>query len=129
MVTEVSIFWLVRLLALLRAVLGTTLAPAVDAEAVKRATDDMVSHTGQVTDAAATYEDDGVFLKVVTFAADVSGNFLAVAQTHTRNFAQRGIRLLRGYCLNLKADAASLGARVKVFDLTFGLGRSAGLSH
>jgi hypothetical protein len=56
-----------------------------------------------------------VFLKVVTFTADVSGNFLTIGQTDFTNFTDSGVRLLRGLGCNLKTNATSLRATVKSF--------------
>ena len=65
-------------LAALDAVLRTTLVATVDPEGVERTTDDVVANAGKVTDTSATHKHDGVLLEVVPFAANVSGDFLAI---------------------------------------------------
>jgi hypothetical protein len=77
------------------AVLAARLLAIGDALAVKHAANDVVTHTGQIFHAAATYQNDRMFLEIVAFAGDVNGDFLAVAQPHAGDFAKRGIRLLR----------------------------------
>src|SRR5262249_40052681 len=51
----------------LGAVLGSGLLAVGDALGIEDAADDMVADAGQVTDPAASDENDGVFLQVVTF--------------------------------------------------------------
>jgi hypothetical protein len=49
-----------------------------DALGVEDAADDVIADAGQVADPAASDQNNGVFLKVVTFARDVGGHFDAV---------------------------------------------------
>src|SRR3954471_10037406 len=106
-----------NLLAGLRAVLTAAALAALDAERVERAADNVIPHAWQVADAAAADEHDAVFLKVVFFARNVGGHFLAVAQAHARDLAQGRVRLLRGHRLDLEAHAALLRAGFEVLDL------------
>jgi len=53
------------------------------------ATDNVVLPAGEVTDAATAYQDDGVFLQIMTFAADIRCNFLAVGKAHAGNLSHR----------------------------------------
>jgi hypothetical protein len=69
-----------------------------------------------------------VLLQVVAFAADVSGDFLAVGETYTCNLTERGVRLLRGDGLYLEANATLLRACCEVLDLLFRIRRTAGLA-
>src|SRR3954447_23927690 len=105
------------LLALLRAVLAAAALAAIDAEGVERAADDVVAHAGQIAHAAAADQHDAVFLKVVLFAGDVGGDFLAVAEPHAGDLSQRGVRLLGGHRLDLEAHATLLWAGFEVFHL------------
>ena len=98
------------LLGTLGAVLGTGLATIVDAGGVQGTTDDVVTDTGKVLHTAAANHHDGVFLKVVAFAGDVSGNFDTVGQAHTGDLTESGVRLLGGGGVHAGAHAAALGA-------------------
>jgi len=62
---------------------------------VEAAAHDVIAHAGQVLDAAAANEHDGVFLEVVAFAPDVRNDLETVRQPHFRDFAQRRVRFLR----------------------------------
>jgi hypothetical protein len=104
----------------LGAVAGTALTTLIDAEAVKGAADDVVANAGKVANAAATNENDRVFLEVVAFAADVSGDFFAVGEANAANFTESGVGLLGGAGHDLSADAAALGAGFEGARLGFG---------
>src|SRR3546814_18194476 len=82
---------------LLRAVLGAALLAVAYTLKVKRAANDVVTHTRKIFYAAAAHEHNGVLLQVVTFAADVSPDFLAIAQTHTCDLTQGRVRFLRSF--------------------------------
>jgi len=56
------------LLRTLDAVVRTTLLAVLDALGVQHAAEDVITHARQVFHAAAADKDDGVLLKVVTFA-------------------------------------------------------------
>jgi hypothetical protein len=73
----------------------------------------VVTNTWKVLYSATANEDDGVFLEVVTFTADVSDDFLTVGKTHLGNLPQSGVRLLRCACHHLKTDATALWTVVK----------------
>ena len=105
---------------LLDAVLRAALLTTVDAEAVKRATHNVVTHTRKIAHTTTAHEHDGVLLQVVAFATDVGRDFLAVRETHAANLTKRRVRLLRGHGANLKANAATLRARAEVLDLGLG---------
>ena len=87
-------------LSLLSTVAATRLFAAVDAQGVSASANDLVSHTGEVANTTATNQDDGVFLKIVSFAGDVDRHFLAVAQSNAGNFAKSRIGLLGGHGSN-----------------------------
>jgi hypothetical protein len=69
-------------------VLGTRLLAILDALRIERATHGVITNTRQVLDAAATNQDDGVFLKVVPDTANIGDDFEAVRQTNLANLAQ-----------------------------------------
>src|SRR3954471_14660761 len=96
-------------LALLGAVLGARLLAVGDAGGVERVAHDLVADAGQVLDAAASHEHDGVLLQVVADARDVAGDLHAVGEAHARDLAQRGVRLLGRDRVHARADAALLG--------------------
>ena len=60
-------------LGALRTVLRAGLAAFGNALGVKRATDDVVTHTGQVLHTSAADQYDAVLLQVVAFAGNVRG--------------------------------------------------------
>src|SRR5438552_1481588 len=92
----------------LGAVLGAALPPVANAGRVEGAAHDVVLHRGQVLDPAATHQDHGVLLQVVTDAGNVGGHLHLVRQAHARDLAKRRVRLLRGAGHHLKADTATL---------------------
>ena len=97
-----------RSLAALGPVLRSTLHATIDTEGVMRATNNVVSHAGKVANATATDEDDGVFLQVVSLAADVGSDFLAIGQPDTGHLAESRVGLLGRHGTNLQADTALL---------------------
>ena len=54
-----------------------------------------------------------MLLKIVAFTGNVHGDFLAVAQSHTRDLAQSRVRLLRRHGSDLQANALLLRALVE----------------
>src|SRR5271166_3760265 len=102
-----------RGLLALGAVLGAGLLPLGNALAVEHAPNNMVSHTGQVADAAAAHQDDRVFLEVMPLATDIGCDLFAVGETHPRHLAEGGVRLLGGHCLDLEANPPLERARLE----------------
>lgn len=83
----------------LGAILGAALATLVNTEAVKSAADDMVANTRQVFHTTATNKHDGVFLKVMTFAANVGDHFFTLvrrtlATLRRAEFGFLGVRVI-----------------------------------
>lgn len=113
------------LLASLYTVFGTALLAIVDAEAVKRSANDMVTNARKVADATTTDENDRVLLKVVPLTADVGTDFFSVGKANTSDLPKCRVGFLGCLGLDLQADAASLGTSVQVTDLGLGFGRSA----
>ena len=105
---------------LLHAVARAALLTAVNAEAVKRAANDVVSNTGEIANATAANEHDGVLLKIVAFAADVGSHFVAVRQPNAAHLAERGVRLFRRNSAHLQANAAALRTCFEILHLRLG---------
>ena len=68
----------------------------------------MVTNTGKVLNTAATNENNAVFLKVMTNAGDISGNFDSVCETNSCDLTKSGVRLFRCCGLNCVANATLL---------------------
>ena len=96
----------------LSTVLGTSLHTTGDTLGIQRTTDDVITHTRQILDTAATDHDDGVFLQVVANTGDVSGDFVTIAQAHTGDLTQCGVGLFGGCGTNSGADTSLLGRRL-----------------
>ena len=96
-----SLLWLACTVA------GPALLAATDAFGIEHAADDVVTHTGKIFHTASADEDDGVFLKIVTFAGNVSDDFLSVGQAHLGDFAESGVGLFgrTGHYLHANATA------------------------
>ena len=62
---------------------------------IQSATDDVVTDTGKVLNTAAADQHHRVLLQVVTNTGDISGNLVAVGETHTGDLTQSGVGLLR----------------------------------
>ena len=97
-------------LGFLRPVSAARLFAAIDAEGVAASTDDLITNSREIANTTAADEDDRVFLEVVTFARNVDGDFLAVAQTHAGDFPQSRVGFLGGHRSNDQADPLLLGA-------------------
>src|SRR3984885_9631043 len=97
-----------RLFRTLRAVLRTALLTVLDALGIEDAAENVVTHAGQILDAAAADHDHGVFLKVMAFTRNVADDLEAVGQAHLCNLAQRRVRLLRRRGVDARANAALL---------------------
>ena len=81
-------------LGTLGTVLGTGLLTVGDTLGIQSTTHDVITHTGQVLNTAATDQHHAVLLQVVAFAGNVGSNLDSVGQTHTGNLTQSGVRLL-----------------------------------
>ena len=97
----------------LGAILGAALAALVDTEAVKSAADDMVANTRQVLHTTAANKHDGVFLKVMTFAANVGDHFFTIGKTDFSHFTKSRVRLLGRTGHYLETNTAALRAAMK----------------
>src|SRR6202162_2093365 len=92
----------------LRAVLRTALLTVLDALGVQHAAENVVTHAGQILDAAAADHDHGVLLKVMTFTRNVADHLEAGGQAHLGDLTKRRVRLLRGRGVDARANAALL---------------------
>src|SRR6202162_3480006 len=91
-----------------RTVLRTALLAVLDALGIQHAAENVVTHAGQILDAAAADHDHGVLLKVMTFTRNVADHFEAVGQAHLGDLSKRRVRLLRGRGVDARANAALL---------------------
>src|SRR5688572_16351843 len=96
------------LLRALGAVLRAALLALADARAVQRAAHGVVANARKILHAATADEHDRVLLKVVTFAADVARDFVAVGETNTADLAESRVGLLRRRRVDARADATLL---------------------
>ena len=93
---------------LLSAVLGTGLVSLCYTLCIKSTTNDVVTNTGQVLNSSATDKNNRVFLKVVSYSGDIGCYFDPVGKTNSCDFTKSRVRLLRGLCGNLCANASLL---------------------
>src|SRR6185503_4157915 len=100
--------FLFRALRSFRAVLRTSLLSISHADRVQRSANHVISHAGQILDAAATDQNDRVLLQIVANARNVGRNFNSIGQTDTSNLAQRRIRFLRRLRVDACTDASFL---------------------
>jgi hypothetical protein len=94
----------------LGAVLGAALLTVLDATGIEGAANDVIANAGEILDAAATDQHDGVFLEVVAFAGDVGGDFDAIGEAHAGDLTESGIRLLGSGRVDTSANSATLRA-------------------
>jgi hypothetical protein len=89
-------------------VLGTRLLAVGHALRIENAAHYVIADARQITDAAATHQDDRVFLEVVAFARNVRGNLDSIGKADAGHLAESGVRLLGGHDFDLKANSAFL---------------------
>src|SRR5690606_30319314 len=77
------------------------------------ATDDLVTHTGEVLNTTAADEHERVLLQVVALTGNVSGDLCAVTKLHTSDLAHRRVRLLRGGGVDAGAYPGLLRVRLE----------------
>jgi hypothetical protein len=99
-----------RTIGLARAVLAALLTSALNARCIQRTSDDVVSHSGEIPDAAASDQHYGVLLERVPFSRDVRRHLDTVGQAHASYFSQRGVGLLRSHRPDVRAHPSLLGA-------------------
>src|SRR5436305_5104791 len=96
-------------LVLLRPVAAAGLLAVLDRLRVQRPANDLVANARQVLHTATAHEHDRVLLQVVADARDVGRDLDATGQAHTRDLAQRRVRLLGRGGVDAGADTATLG--------------------
>lgn len=89
-------------------VFATTSPSAFDSLRVLSSTNDVIPNTGQVPHSAASDQNHRVLLQIVSLAGDVGRDFDVVGEAHSCHLSKRRVRLLRGDCANLQADASFL---------------------
>src|SRR5208282_5560018 len=114
-------------LGALGTVLRTSLLAVFDSGRIQGAANNVITNAGKILHAAAAHEHDGVLLQVMADARDIGGDLDGIGQTHTRHFAERGVRLLRGLRIYANAHAALFGAAHERGRL--GLGQNRFSSH
>src|SRR5271157_3894661 len=67
--------------------------PLFHSRSIQRATDDVVTNAGQILDAAAAHQDDGVFLQIVAFIGDIGDDLEPVGEADFGDFAHGRIGL------------------------------------
>lgn len=88
------------------------MSSAFDAGRIQDSTDDVISDTDQVFDAASSEHDHRVFLQIMPDAGDISGHFHAVGEANPRDLSQGGVRLLGSGGGDFDADTALERRRV-----------------
>ena len=97
----------------LGAVTAASLLTVFDALSIQSSTNHLIANARKVSNTTAANQDDAVFLKVVSFAWNVDGNFFAVGKTNTSDLTKSRVRFLRGHRTNVEADAALLRALIQ----------------
>lgn len=95
---------------LLRAVTTTRLFSVFNTQRILGTSDDLISHTWQIANTAATDENNRVLLQIVAFTGDVHRNFFAIGKSDAGNLAKGRIRLLRSHRTDLQTNTLFLGA-------------------
>jgi hypothetical protein len=97
-------------LRLFRAIPRTSLLAVLNALRIERATDDMVTHTGQILHAASADHNDRVLLQIMAFARNVGCYFHAARELHAGYLTERRIRLFWRGGIDAGTYSAPLGA-------------------
>src|SRR5665213_114176 len=108
------------LLLPLGAVAATGLLAVAHTRGVECAADDLVANARQVLHTAASHEDDRVLLEVVADTGDVGRDLDARRETHTRDLAKRGVRLLRGHGVDAGTHTTTLRGPLQGWRLGLG---------
>ena len=97
----------------LRAIFGAALQAVSHASGIQRATNNVVTNTGQVFHTSATYHHDTVLLQVVTLTRNVTVNLLTICQANASHLTHSRVWLLSGSGVNANAHATALWTRVE----------------
>src|ERR1022692_3442306 len=95
-------------LLLLRAVTAASLLAVADALSVQRTADDLVADAGEIPDAPAPDQHDGVLLQVVADAGDVGRHLDVAGEPDPGDLTERRVRLLGRCRVDARADTATL---------------------
>ena len=79
----------------------------------------MITHTGQILNAATANQHDAMLLQRMPLVRNVGNNFLSVGQPDLGNFSDRGIRFFGSAGHHLDADTTA--KRIPVQSWGFGL--------
>src|SRR5918992_870705 len=96
------------LLRFLRSVFGPTLPPFLYADRIERSTNDVITNSRKIFNAASPDQYNRVLLQVMTHPWDVGRHFNPVGESNTGHFAQRRVRLLRRRSIYARANASLL---------------------
>src|SRR3954447_4488033 len=102
-----------RLFRTLRAVLRTALLAVLDALGIEDAAENVITHAGQILDAATADHDHRVLLKVMTLTRNIADDLKAVSQAHLGDLTKCRVRLLRSGSVDASANAALLRRLLK----------------
>lgn len=67
----------------------STLLAVFHAFAIETATDDMVTNSGKILNTASADSDDRVLLEIVSFTANICGDFHAIRELHSGDLSKR----------------------------------------
>jgi hypothetical protein len=95
-------------LGALRTILRAALRTLHDANRIKRAAHNVITHTRQILHTAAANQHNRVLLQVMTLARNVRGNLNAVRQANASDLAERRVRLLWRLCIDASANTTTL---------------------
>ena len=73
---------------MLGAIEASALFAGGNAGGIVNAPDNMITDARQILNPAAADQNNGMFLQIVSFARDVSGDFHAIGKPHPGDFAQ-----------------------------------------
>jgi hypothetical protein len=93
-----------------RSVFASTFLSIINTGGIKRSPNNMIPDAGEILYPASSYEDQRMFLKVVTLAGDISGNLHAIGQPDTGHFPQCRIGFFGRRSIDSGADTAALRA-------------------
>ena len=100
-------------LYLLGTVPATCLLSTIYSGGVERSTNDLITHTRQVSNSSTANQHDRVFLQRMSLTGNVHGNFLSIGKSYPCDFSERGIRLLGGHCTHQETHASFLRTLVQ----------------
>ena len=97
------------------------MAAVFDARCVEGSANDVISDPWQVFDPSPSNQHNGVLLKVVSDATDISSHLKAGGEAHTSHLAKRRVGFFRRGGVNAGADTAPLWTSLQGRGFRFGL--------